>query len=250
MTRESAVRIAVVLPELLGTYGDGGNGVILEHRLRWRGVAVERIECTDATTMPDSADLYLLGGGEDRPQTLAARELRASGAINRAHARGAVVFAVCAGYQIVGRSFPGAEGVEAGLDLLDVTTTVGRGPRAVGELLFEPDASLALPPITGFENHQGITARGEDAKPLGRVVHGVGNGADHGGVPTEGACAERIVATYAHGPVLARNPALADWLLEMVVGPLGPLEHEVVEATASLRLERLQSVHPRSTSTG
>jgi CobQ-like glutamine amidotransferase family enzyme len=247
MTRESAVRIAVVLPELLGTYGDGGNGIILERRLRWRGHAVERIECTDAATMPDSADLYLLGGGEDRPQTLAARELRASGAIGRAHARGAVVFAVCAGYQIVGRSFPGAEGIEAGLDLLDVSTSVGRGPRAVGELLFEPDAALALPVITGFENHQGVTTRGEGARPLGRVVHGVGNGADQGGVATEGAYADRIVATYAHGPVLARNPALADWLLEMVVGPLGALDHDVVAATDSLRRERLRAVATRST---
>ena len=76
MTRESAVRIAVVLPELLGTYGDGGNGIVLEHRLRWRGIAVERIECADAAAIPETADLYLLGGGEDRPQTLAARELR------------------------------------------------------------------------------------------------------------------------------------------------------------------------------
>ena len=249
MTRESAVRIAVLLPELLGTYGDGGNAVILEHRLRWRGIAVERIECADAATVPEAADLYLLGGGEDRPQTLAARELRASGAVNRAHEHGAVVFAVCAGYQIVGRSFPGAEGVEAGLDLLDVTTTVGAGPRAVGELLVEPHESLALPLISGFENHQGITALGAGVQPLGLVRHGIGNGAGQG-VATEGARAERIVATYAHGPVLARNPAFADWILELVVGPLDALEHEVVAATESLRQERLGAVRPRSTSAG
>src|SRR5687767_10401466 len=219
MTRESAVRIAVVLPELLGTYGDGGNGIVLEHRLRWRGIDVERIECADAATIPDTADLYLLGGGEDRPQTLAARELRASGAINRAHARGAVIFAVCAGYQIVGESFPGAEGVEAGLGLLDVTTTVGAGPRAVGELLIEPDPTLDLPLVSGFENHQGVTALGRDARPLGRVIEGVGNGAElatrsegRSASRSEGARADRIVATYAHGPVLARNPELADWL--------------------------------------
>jgi CobQ-like glutamine amidotransferase family enzyme len=160
------------------------------------------------------------------------------------------VFAVCAGYQIVGRSFPGAEGIEAGHDLLDVTTSVGNGPRADGELLFEPDPHDGLPLITGFENHQGVTARGADAQPLGRVVHGVGNGADRGERATEGARAERIVATYAHGPVLARNPALADWLLEMVVGPLEALEHDVVAATASLRRERLQAVQPRSTNAG
>jgi CobQ-like glutamine amidotransferase family enzyme len=259
MTRESAVRIAVVLPELLGTYGDGGNGIVLEHRLRWRGIATERIECGDAAAIPETADLYLLGGGEDRPQTLAARELRASGAINRAHARGAVIFAVCAGYQIVGQSFPGAEGDEAGLGLLDVTTTVGAGPRAVGELLIEPDASLDLPPISGFENHQGVTAVGRDARVLGRVLDGVGNGADgtsrsegRSGLAfrSEGALAERVVATYAHGPVLARNPALADWLLAMIVGPLDPLDHEVVAATEALRRERLAATRSRSTRPG
>ena len=247
MTRESAVRIAVVLPELLGTYGDSGNGIVLEHRLRWRGIAVERIECDSAAAIPESADLYLLGGGEDRPQTLAARELRVSGAINRAHTRGAVILAVCAGYQIVGRSFPGAEGIEMGLELLDVTTTVGAGPRAVGELLIEPDSALDLPLLTGFENHQGVTALGPDARPLGRVLEGVGNGADHESSRSEGAFAERVVATYAHGPVLARNPALADWLLAMIVGPLDALEHEVVAATAELRRERLGPTRSRST---
>ena len=250
MTRESAVRIAVVLPELLGTYGDGGNGIVLEHRLRWRGIAVERIDCGDAAAIPETADLYLLGGGEDRPQTLAARELRASGAINRAHARGAVIFAVCAGYQIVGASFPGAEGIEAGLGLLDVTTTVGAGPRAVGELLIEPDSTLDLPLVSGFENHQGVTALGRDAQPLGRVLEGVGNGAGEVVPRSEGARAERVVATYAHGPVLARNPALADWLLAMIVGPLDPLDHEVVAATAELRRERLAATRSRSTRDG
>ena len=250
MTRESAVRIAVVLPELLGTYGDGGNGVILEQRLRWRGIDVERIECADAATLPESADLYLLGGGEDRPQTLAARELRASGAVNRAHEHGAVVFAVCAGYQIVGRSFPGSDGIEAGLELLDVTTTVGAGRRAVGELLIEPPAVLGLPLISGFENHQGVTSLGAGAQALGHVLHGVGNGADQGAPSTEGARAERVVATYAHGPVLARNPAFADWILALIVGPLDALEHEVVAATESLRQERLGAVRPRSTRAG
>ena len=247
MTRESAVRIATVLPELLGTYGDGGNGIILEHRLRWRGIAVERIDCGDAATIPETADLYLLGGGEDRPQTLAARELRASGAVNRAHARGAVIFAVCAGYQIVGQSFPGSEGVETGLGLLDVSTTVGAGSRAVGELLIEPDAAFDLPLVSGFENHQGVTALGPGARPLGQVLEGVGNGADGEASRSEGARADRVVATYAHGPVLARNPVLADWLLAMIVGPLDPLEHEVVAATAELRRERLDATRSRST---
>jgi lipid II isoglutaminyl synthase (glutamine-hydrolysing) len=104
--------------------------------------------------------------------------------------------------------------------------------------------------ISGFENHQGVTALGTDAQPLGLVRHGVGNGADQGVTATEGARAERVVATYAHGPVLARNPAFADWILGLIVGPLDALEHEVVAATESLRRERLGAVRPRSTSAG
>ena len=242
MSRESAVRIAVLLPELLGTYGDGGNGRILERRLAWRGIAVERIDCTGGTPIPEQADVYLLGGGEDRPQTLAARELRSSGAVNRAHVRGAVVFAVCAGFQIIGQSFPGAEGVEPGLSLIDITTEVGPGPRCVGELAFEADPILGLPTLSGFENHQGVTRLGPGVEPLGRVVTGRGNGIH--GVPIEGARAGRVVATYAHGPVLARNPALADHLLSMVLGELAPLPLPEVDA---LRAERLRAVNKRTT---
>lgn len=234
----SSVRIAVVMPELLGTYGDGGNAIILEQRLRWRGLTAERIDVPVGTPVPIDVDLYLLGGGEDRPQSLAARELRADANLARGHARGAVVFAVCAGYQILGHEFPGASGIEPGVGLLDVVTAAGRGPRAVGELLVEVDPALGLPPLTGFENHQGVTRVGAGARPLGRVIRGVGNGvlSPEDGTAIEGAVAERIIATYAHGPVLARNPALADHVLSLVAGPLDPLPLEEVDL---LRAERL-----------
>jgi CobQ-like glutamine amidotransferase family enzyme len=238
VARPSAVRIAVLCPELLGTYGDGGNGIILEQRLRWRGIPVERLECSAGRPVPAEVDLYLLGGGEDRPQTLAARELRADGAVARGHARGAVIFAVCAGFQLLGHEFPGAEGAEPGLGLLDVVTSVGPGRRAVGELLVDLDPVMGLPQLTGFENHQGVTRLGSGARPLGRVVRGVGNGvpAAHDATAIEGATAERVLATYAHGPVLARNPALADHLLSLIVGPLEPLDFDEVDR---LRAERL-----------
>ena len=242
MTRDSAVRIAVLLPELLGTYGDGGNATILTKRLEWRGFRVERIDCSAAASIPVEVDLYLLGGGEDRPQTLAARELRAVGTVARGVAAGAAVFAVCAGFQLLGEQFPGADGPEPGLDVLDVTTLVGTGSRAVGELLVEPAPELALPPITGFENHQGVTRIGADAMPLGEVVVGRGNGVDHDGRAVEGARTQRIVATYAHGPVLARNPALADHVLSLIVGPLPALDLEVVN---ELRRQRLAAVRGR-----
>jgi hypothetical protein len=236
------VRVGLLFPELLGTYGDGGNAVILVQRLRWRGLDAELVEIAAGTTVPETCDLYLLGGGEDAPQTEAARELGTDGPLHRAVARGAVVLAVCAGMQIVGRSFPGGSGrTETGLGLLDCVTVKTDEPRAVGELLVTPDAAFAdLGRLTGFENHGGRTRLGPGARPLGRVVAGVGNGDGTEGVTTADEADGRVVGTYLHGPVLARNPALADALLAWVVGaPLDPLDDTDADA---LRAERFRAV--------
>lgn len=230
--------VVVVYPDLLGTYGDGGNGVVLAHRARWRGIDAELVEATADRPLP-AGDVYCLGGGEDGPQLRAAESLRADGTLIRAAEHGAPVLAVCAGYQIAGRTFPAADGRPVpGLGLLDVATVKGTGRRAVGEILAQPLAD-GLPPLTGFENHGGLTARGPDAGPLARVVTGIGNGDG-----TEGAYAGHIVGTYLHGPVLARNPALADLLLSWAVGaPLEPLEDAEESA---LRAERLVAARRRA----
>ena len=133
---------------------------------------------------------------------------------------GAVVLAVCAGFQVVGQTFPDAAGEShEGLGLLDVDTVKGSGSRAVGEVLVEVDPSLVgpLPVLTGFENHGGVTTLRDGTVALGRVVAGVGNGDDDG---TEGAVRGHVVGTYLHGPVLARNPALADCLLSWALATL------------------------------
>jgi CobQ-like glutamine amidotransferase family enzyme len=135
---------------------------------------------------------------------------------------GAAVLAVCAGLQILGTSFVGPDGIQAdGLGLMDCTTRRGSATRAVGEIVVEPDARLGLPLMSGYENHAGITSVGPGATPVGRVRSGVGNGDGSG---TDGVWAGRVVGTYLHGPVLARNPALADRLLGWVVGELAPLD--------------------------
>jgi CobQ-like glutamine amidotransferase family enzyme len=231
-----SLSVAVVLPDLLGTYGDGGNGLVLARRAAWRGIAVDLLEVPSDAPMP-TADLYCLGGGEDGPEVRAAAVLREEGTLSRAHGAGAVVLAVCAGYQVAGRTFPGADGrLHEGLGLLDVSTAKGSGRRAVGEVLADPEVP-GLPPLTGFENHGAVTALGPGVRPLGRVVAGVGNG---GGDGSEGAVGERVVGTYLHGPVLARNPALADLLLGWAVGEdLAPLDDAEEEA---LRAERLAAV--------
>ncbi len=230
----TTLRIAVVYPDLLGTYGDGGNGLILARRAQWRGVEVDLVQATSDVALPE-ADIYCLGGGEDGPQVRAARSLTEDGTLGRRVAEGAAVLAVCAGYQIVGKSFPGADGVlHEGVGLLNIATVKGTGTRAVGEVVAEA-IGASLPELTGFENHGGATTLDPGTLPLALVSAGIGNG---DGTGTEGAVAGHVLGTYLHGPVLARNPALADLLLcwALDTEKLAPLDDAAEEA---LRQERL-----------
>ena len=228
------VTVVLLYPELLGTYGDGGNAVVLAQRLRWRGRRAEIVEVTAGEPVPESGQLYLMGGGEDGPQALAAQELMASRALHRAIEGGAALLAVCAGFQVVGHRFVGPDGEpHAGLGLLDCVTSRDAGARRVGEVVAVPDPSINVPRLTGYENHQSVTALGTGVRPLARVVVGAGNDT---GDRSEGAIAGRVVGTYLHGPVLARNPALADHLLASVVGDLEPIDDAEAEV---LRKERL-----------
>jgi CobQ-like glutamine amidotransferase family enzyme len=233
----SSLRLVWVYPDLLSTYGDRGNLLVLKRRARLRGIEVESIEVNADEKIPRDGDIYLLGGGEDLPQVLAARRLSADGGLTEVAQRGGVIFAVCAGYQLAGSVFGGSEGEPVpGLGLLDISS--GRGDRrGVGEIVADVDPQLGVPQLTGFENHQGQTRIGPGARPLSRVRQGVGNGDG-----TEGAYAGRILGTYLHGPALVRNPGLADLLLTWAAGPLPPLPGPAEEWAARLREERLAAV--------
>ena len=207
----SSLRLVWVYPDLLSTYGDRGNLLVLERRARLRGIAAEALSVHADQPVPRSGDIYLMGGGEDLPQILAARRLRADGGLAAAARGGAVVFAVCAGYQVLGTEFGGTEGEPVrGLDILDIRS--GRGERrAVGEIVADVDPK--------------------------RVTAGTGNGDG-----TEGACAGKVLGTYLHGPALVRNPGLADLLLTWAAGPLPPLEAAEENWARQLREERLAAV--------
>jgi lipid II isoglutaminyl synthase (glutamine-hydrolysing) len=235
--RASQLRLIWVYPDLLSTYGDRGNLLVLERRARLRGIDVDATGINADQPVPAQGDIYLLGGGEDLPQILAAQRLRTDGGLATAASLGSVVFAVCAGYQVIGHQFGGVEGEPVGgLGLLDIRS--GRGQRrGVGELVADVAPELGVPRLTGFENHQGITHIGPGARPLARVSKGVGNGDG-----TEGAFAAKVLGTYMHGPALARNPGLADLLLSWVVGPLAPIDPAEEAWAARLRAERLAAV--------
>jgi lipid II isoglutaminyl synthase (glutamine-hydrolysing) len=211
---DSVIDVALVFPELLGTYGDSGNALVLARRLEHRGISARVIDVGITDPVPRQADIYLLGGGEDAPQFTALDALRESGALGAAVDNGAVVLAVCAGFQLIGTSLvTGDNEAVPGLGLIDAVTT--RAPkRLVGELAVQ-DNALGTGWLVGFENHRGVTTIGDGAIPLGPRE-------PERGCPTDGVVSGRVVGTYLHGPVLARNPRFADHLLEWVTGPLEP----------------------------
>ena len=235
VSSNSDLTIVWVYPDLLSTYGDRGNQLILARRAGRRGITARALEVRSDQPLPVTADIYLLGGGEDGPQALAAQRLITDGALHRAVESGAVVFAVCAGYQLLGHSFFAKGAKCSGLGLLDLNSDRGPG-RAVGELAGEVDPRLRMPTLTGFENHGGRTHLGPDCAPLARVTSGVGNDGS-----TEGAWRGKVLGTYSHGPALSRNPALADLLLRWATG-LNQLPALDDTWPDKLRAERLTAV--------
>jgi hypothetical protein len=188
------------------------------------------VEVTAGEPIPESLDVYLFGGGEDDPQVMASAGMRASrAAIERARTGGAAILAVCAGFQLIGHSYEAADGTMIdGLGLVDAVTRAGPN-RLIGELVVEPDPPL--PVLTGFENHGGRTTLGPAERPLGRVLARNGSGGD-----TEGLIGGHLIGTYMHGPVLPRNPALADHILSWVVGGLEPLDSTREEQLRAARI--------------
>lgn len=238
---ESVLRIGLIYPSILGTYGDSGNAAVLAERARRRGFEAEITSIDIDSPVPANMDIYTLGGGEDTAQAIAAEHLRGHDGLVQAAQGGAPILAICASLQLLGSRYTDAAGrVVQGLGLLDVVTTPRRS-RAIGELAEQPLIEGLTGTLTGFENHGGATRLGSDARPLGQVLAGVGNGVDDdaAGPRYEGAVQGSIIGTYLHGPALARNPELADWLLARVLGPLEPLEISAVE---QLRSERLAAV--------
>ncbi|MBP3089427.1 glutamine amidotransferase [Corynebacterium sp. sy017] len=241
----STLSIGLVLPDVLGTYGDDGNALVLRQRARMRGIDAEIVTVHLGQAVPEHLDLYCLGGGEDTAQILAVEHLAKEKGLQRAVRNNAPVLAICAGFQILGESFRAGGKIIDGLGLIDATT-VSMQRRAIGEVRSTPALSELSEPLTGFENHMGATILGADATALGTVSKGIGNAdayaVEETGAPSEqkvaeGAIQGSVLGTYMHGPVLARNPELADLLLARALGThLEPLDLPVVD---QLRKERL-----------
>lgn len=232
---DSTVRIGLVLPDVMGTYGDGGNALILRQRLRMRGYDAEIVDITLSDPVPDSLDVYTLGGAEDSAQRLATRHLAKYPGLQRAAERGAPVLAICAAIQVLGNWYETSSGERVdGVSMLDVTTSP-QEKRSIGEVITKPLIDGLTAPLSGFENHRGGTTLGSSASGFARVTHGVGNGVGDG---FEGAVQGSVIGTYMHGPALARNPELADLLLMRALG-VNELEPLHLPEVDKLRKERL-----------
>jgi CobQ-like glutamine amidotransferase family enzyme len=231
------VKIGLVLPDVMGTYGDSGNALVLRQRLLMRDIPAEVVSITLNDPVPDSLDVYVLGGAEDSAQRLATKHLARYPGLQKAAERGAPVLAICAAIQVLGNWYETSSGERVdGVSMLDVTTSPQQ-TRSIGEVTTTPTLAGLTQKLTGFENHRGGTTLGPAATEFARVDSGVGNGAGDG---NEGVVQGSVIGTYMHGPALARNPELADYLLERAMGTtLAPL---VLEDVEQLRRERLRRV--------
>ena len=210
----SQIKIIRIHNELLGTYGDQGNAEVLAFRAKFHGITATITDVGYNDPLPTNGDIYLLGGAEDAAQLLSLEALQRGDnfeILKFAIERGAVILAVCAGFQIIGNKFM-ANGKEVdGLGLLDVISTPG-DKRFVGDI--KTVSTVLGFELTGFENHMGHTILGPTAEAFAKVVSGHGNGDGK----FDGAVSGNIFGTYMHGPILARNPELADLLLTRATG--------------------------------
>ena len=207
------IRVGHLYPDYLNIYADRGNIAVLERRAEWRGHRLEVSAVGMGEPLrPGEHDLLYVGGGQDREQFLVAEDVAAKAEqLREAVAGGAAVLAVCGGYQLLGRGYRGFHGEDMpGAGILPLETVAGER-RMVGDVLLECELEPGEKrTLAGFENHGGRTRLDPGAEPLGRVVAGFGNDGESG---YEGCRAGRVVGTYLHGPLLPRNPWLADWLL-------------------------------------
>jgi hypothetical protein len=228
-----ALRVCSLYPELMNIYADRGNIAVLRARCEWRGLGFEHSAASLGEPLdPGAHDLFYMGGGQDRDQIAVAHDMAATKreALHAAADRGAVVLAVCGGYQLLGHSYELGGDELPGVGLVDLRTVREPGPRLIGNCAIEADLGGGPRVIAGFENHGGRTYLGPAERPLGRVLSGHGNNGRDG---FEGVHRDSVIGTYLHGPLLPKNIWLADRLIELALGiALEPLPDQRLEEGA------------------
>lgn len=214
-----SLTIGWLYPQLMSTYGDRGNILVLQKRCEWRGikVAILNIDQTTQKQRLETLDLLFGGGAQDREQEIVMKDLmRKKDAIKKHIEAGKPALFVCGAPQLIGKYYEPAEGKR--IDGLGIFDMVSRHPgpkqdRLIGNVVAEINSeTIKLPTtkIVGFENHGGRTYLGESAKPFAKVIKGFGNNGEDG---TEGVVYHNAIGSYLHGPLLPKNPQIADWLI-------------------------------------
>jgi len=237
------LRVLSLYPELMNIYADRGNIAVLRARCEWRGIGFEHGGATVGDALdPESADLFYMGGGQDRDQAAVAVDMADTkrDALHAAADHGAVVLGVCGGYQLLGESYEMGDQTLPGVGLVDLKTVREPGERLIGNCAIEADLGTGRRTIAGFENHGGRTYLGPSAEPLGRVLSGHGNNGKDG---HEGVRRGNVIGTYLHGPLLPKNVWLADRLIELALGvDLDPLPGDEMEDAAHASARRAAGV--------
>ncbi len=235
------LRLLALYPEQMNIYADRGNILFVARRCEWRGIGFQHHTAGPGERFdPTAHDLIYVGGGQDRDQRLVAADMLASKREGLAEAvdDGAVVLAVCGGYQLLGHSYQlGGERIE-GLGLVDLETVREEGPRLIGNVAIEADLGEGPRVIAGFENHGGRTYLGEGEQPLGRVLKGHGNN-DRDGF--EGVRRANLIGTYLHGPLLPKNAWLADRLIQLALARGSGTEPELEPLDDALEADAHES---------
>jgi lipid II isoglutaminyl synthase (glutamine-hydrolysing) len=218
---DRTLRVCALYPDLMNIYADRGNLTVFERRCAWRGLGFELAGAGIGDAIdPEAHDLFYIGGGQDRDQALCARDLATvkRAALHAAAERGAVVFAVCGGLQLLGHGYDMENERLPGIGLVDLDTRRESGPRLLGNIAIAIDLPGGPPVLAGFENHAGRTYLGAGERPLGRVLKGHGNNGKDGGEGVRGGPHGTVIGTYMHGPLLPKNTGLADWLTATALG--------------------------------
>ena len=240
------LKICHLYPDVLNLYGDGGNILCMQQRLRWRGIdaVIERMPIGAAGSLAPF-DIVFIGGGQDFEQQVLLDDLHRgrSSEIKAAAEDGVVFLTICGGYQMMGHYYETFDGKRCDfIGLLDLYT-VGAKERMIGNYKFRCTPGAGGSVVVGFENHSGRTMLGEGLEPLGTVLSGHGN---NGRDRTEGAHWKNVFGTYSHGPMLPKNPEFCDLLLQTALlrrygtADLVPLEDAAEKAAHDEMCARIQ----------
>lgn len=252
MSAAATLRVCALYPSRMNIYADRGNMILLEWRCAARGIGFELAAAEEGDTLdPAAHDFFYIGGGQDRDQEQIAEDMLATkrAALAEAVDDGAVVLAVCGGYQLLGEYYELAERRIPGLSLVDLRTVREPGARLIGNVMIETEAGGIKRRLAGFENHGGRTYLGDSASPLGTVLAGHGNNGKDG---FEGVRHNNLFGTYLHGPLLPKNAWFADFLTSLALErggyepALAPLDDTLEEQAHACAAEAALRSAPRS----